>query len=427
MTAFSHQHGAQPASEDSLLSTPTPDSTDGNGAAMDGQRVAALARLEERGDARRTNLFRLLFVVGLLAWGSLAVWWATYLYISTQQVRHMTLRAYHAEEQLYALAIGIAGPDHDAHAALEHTPFQIAQLPLDEEVREFPVVELDGPREGLAIIVRPEERARLRLEARRKLVMLAGEGTLLVALLFACLIGLHRMLLTQWRMNRRMESFVHTMTHELKSPIAGIRALLQSLRTLELPAEDRSAYLNLGLAEIGRLDRMVGNILMSSRIEAAAFSPRVERVELGPVLRQLRDRKTLLFREKGGALDVDLADARIVRADPEALDSILENLLDNALKYGGTPPRVNVTVSEGPGGRVRVTVEDQGPGLTQEALQRIFRKFHRVGDDRVDQAKGTGLGLYIARSLARACGGDLVAESDGPGHGTRFTLELRAA
>lgn len=397
-----------------------------SGAAMDGRRVAALARLEERSDARRTNLFRLLFVVGLLAWGSLAAWWATYLYISDHQIRATTLRAYYAEERHFALALSLAGPTHDADAALAGTPFRIEKLPLEDEVREFPVVELDGLREGWAIVVRPEERARIRLEARSKLLMLAGEGSLLVALIFASLIGLHRMLLTQWRMNRRMEAFVHTMTHELKSPIAGVRALLESLRTLDLPRKERTEYLDLGLAEIGRLDRMVGNILMSSRIEAAAFTPKVEQVRLTPVLERLRERKALLFREKGGALELDLTGAESVQADPEALDTILENLLDNALKYGGTPPRVAVYVTPSPDALVRITVEDHGPGLTRDAAQRIFRKFHREGaDDETRREKGTGLGLYIARSLARACGGDLRAESDGPGRGARFHLELK--
>lgn len=405
--------------------TPATSSEASKGAAMDGRRVAALARLEERSQKRKTNLFRLLFVLGLLAWGSLAAWWATYLYISDQQIRSTTLRAYYAEERHFALALSMAGPAHDADAALAGTPFRIEKLPLDEDVREFPVVELDGPREGWAIVVRPEERARMRLEARSKLVMLAGEGSLLVALIFASLIGLHRMLITQWRMNRRMEAFVHTMTHELKSPIAGVRALLQSLRTLQLPAADRAAYLDLGLAEMGRLDRMVGNILMSSRIEAAAFTPQVEDVRLTPVLERLRDRKSLLFREKGGTLEVDLTQADTVRADPEALDSILENLLDNALKYGGSPPQVAVYVTRSPTGLVRITVEDHGPGLSADALRRVFRKFYRAGgDDEVRRTKGTGLGLYIARSLARACGGELSAQSDGTGRGTLFHLDL---
>lgn len=391
----------------------------------DGQRLASLARLEERRYRTRSNLFRLLFVVGLLAWGSLAVWWATYLYITNQQIREMTLRAYQAEERYLALALSFVGPEFDIPAALDDTPFALATLPLDEETLEFPYATLDSPRYGQAIVVRPEERSRIRMDARRKLIMLAGEGTLLIALLFFSLIGLHRMLLAQWRLNRKMETFVHTVTHELKSPIAGMKVLLQSLKNLKLPPEDQAAYLDLGLAETGRLDRMVGNILMSSRLDGAVFTPRVEELELGPFLDRMYRRKELMFRDQGGRLSMDLPDLPTVIADPEALESILENLLDNALKYGGSPPLVQVETHLGRPGRLLLTVEDNGAGLSPVEISQIFQKFHRAAyDDEVRPVKGTGLGLYIARNLARACGGELSAQSDGPGKGSRFILEL---
>lgn len=392
---------------------------------LNGQRLAVLARLEERRYNRRTNLFRLLFVLGLLAWGSLAAWWGTYLYITTQQIREMTLRAYQAEERYLALAFSFVGSDFNIPEALEETPFQLAELPLDEDTLEFPHVALDGPRTGLAIVVRPEERARMRLEARRKLIMLAGEGTLLIGLLFVSLIGLHRMLQAQWRLNRKVEAFVHTITHELKSPIAGMRVLLQSLRNLKLPPEEQAAYLDLGLAETSRLDRMVGNILMSSRLDGAVFSPRIEELELRPIIEQLAARKELMFADQQGSISLNLPGNATVMADPEALDSILENLLDNALKYGGNPPKAAIHIDQGEPGRLLLTVEDNGAGLSQEEISQIFRKFHRAGgDEEVRQAKGTGLGLYIARNLARACQGELSAHSDGPGHGSRFILEL---
>jgi two-component system sensor histidine kinase CiaH len=390
-------------------------------------RLSAIGRLEDRRQVRRVRVVRALFVVGLLTWTSLAGWWATYFYRSTQAVRDAKLQMYAAIEMLYARELD------PRHLTLVGAPdlFQLVPLPLDEDARAFPFVEVplaETPAERSAhppthaIVVHPGERARLHHDSARKMWMLAGEGTLLVGLLFVCLVALYRMLVSEWRLNRQTEGFVHAVTHELKSPLAGLRALLQSFQKLELTAAERGTYVEMGLAEVARLDQLVGNILLSTRLEADAFTPRLETIDLDAVLARLAGRRQLRFQERGGHLLVE-GDGGTVQADPEALETILENLVDNGLKYSPGVPEVRLRTKR-VGGRVLLSVEDRGIGLTRAESARVFEKFYRTPDGEVQAAKGTGLGLFIARGLARACGGELRVESAGRGTGARFELEL---
>jgi len=173
----------------------------------------------------------------------------------------------------------------------------------------------------------------------------------------------------------------------------------------------------------------VENVLVSGRLRTERY-----RVQAEPVhLRQLLDS----FLEHRRGCQVDRPDAfeliwepdeRDLRAmcDPNALHIVLENLTDNALKYGGEPPRVVVRVQQSEG-RVLVAVEDQGIGFAPEKADSLFVPFRRALDGKETVQHGTGLGLSIARALVGRMGGELTAHSQGPGRGSRFTIALSEA
>ena len=351
---------------------------------------------------------RLLFLIGLLSWTSLAALkWATYFYRSSIEVRNATLRAYSAEEKLNVIDLERRRVDpEEARTDLQGTVFDIARRPLSTDENEYPSEVLRGRLEGQSIIVRSAERQRLRHQLRRKMIMLAGEGSLLVGLLFACLVALYRMLMGELHLRRHQESFVHSVTHELKSPLTGLRSLLQSLATLDIPKADRATYVELGVREIDRLDQLVANILLSSRLEAAAFKPQITTVDVTVTLKQLHDAKSRLFDERGGVLKIESPETLSVRADPQAMNVILQNLVDNALKYSPDKPTVHLSVRRD-GIRVLIELADHGIGLEAADQARIFRKFYRAPTGELNQAKGSGLGLFIARGLARSLHGDL--------------------
>jgi signal transduction histidine kinase len=367
---------------------------------------------------------RLLFLVGLLAWSSLAAWWATYFYRSTLEVQRATLRAYSAEQKLDDLEIEQRQLNVDqAREELQGTVFAIAPRPLSQEESRYPNEVLRGRLDGLAIVVSPEERTRLESLLRRKMIMLAGEGSVLVGLLFACLMVLYRMLVGELQLRRQQESFVHSVTHELKSPLTGLRSLLQSFAALDIPMPERAAYADLGLREIERLDRLVANILLSSRLEADAFRPQATEIDVGASLRRIQERQLHVFKERGGDLLLEVTGPLTGRGDEEAVDVIVRNLVDNALKYSAEKPVVHLR-GRMDGAQIVIDVQDNGIGLSEVDQARVFRKFYRAAEGEVRHAKGSGLGLFIARGLARAMQGELSVQSAGPGTGSTFTLTL---
>lgn len=374
--------------------------------------------VEDRREVRRRDATRVLLLVGVVAWTSVAAWWAVYFHRANAAVREATLATLTAEARLAAQRLA-QGEEGTLPATLELAPF-----PLDADAGAYPsaVVEREHVR-VMAVVVAPAERRRLEAEARKKALMLAGEGSLLIGLLFVIHFALYRMLAIEWRLNRQRDAFVHAVTHELRSPIAGLRALLQSFQALELEPRERAAFVELGIGELTRLDGMVGNILLSARLEGRGFTPNLAAITPASLVANLVERRRPLFADKGGAVSVDAAPVE-VRFDAEAFETIVGNLLDNALKYGGPAPEVRVCVRRA-GRRVEVEVQDHGVGLAADELPHVFEKFYRAPGGERAVAKGSGLGLFIARGLARACGGELSVSSDGPGRGCRFVLAMQ--
>lgn len=394
-------------------------------AAPNGPRMrTSLGHLEGRHEARRILAMRVLFIVGLLAWTSLAAWWATYFYRSSIEVRRATLRAYSAEERLSVFELEQRQLDAvQAQQELAGTVFVLSPVPLSEDEESYPHEVLRGRLTGQAIAVSDAERQRLKTALHRKMVMLAGEGSLLVGLLFACLLALYRMLMGELTLRRHQESFVHSVTHELKSPLAGLRSLLQTLATLDIPKADRASYAELGVREIDRLDHLVANILLSSKLEAESFRPEISEVDVGALLAALRQSKAHLFEERGGALELVQADQAFAQADTEAVETIVANLVDNALKYSPATPLVRLAVRRD-GRWLHVDVTDNGIGLSPAEAAKVFQKFYRAPPGEQHYAKGSGLGLFIARGLAESLGGQLQVRSEGAGKGSTFTLSL---
>jgi len=374
--------------------------------------------LDDRRQRRRLVRMRVLFLLGLLMWTSLAVWWGVYFQRTTRETEASHKEALASLQQLYALRLA-TDPATPLPASLALT-----SAPLSPEQQAMPHLVLGGvdPDQPGTLVVSDGERHRLTSQTRRKLLMLAGEGSVLIGLLFVVLAALYRMLLAEWRVRRQQEAFMHAVTHELRTPAAGLRALLQTSATVPLSDDERRELTALGIGELDRLDRLVSNILLSTRLESDAFAPQQQPVALAPLLERLVER----VRRVAPTARMDVATVPLALAcDPQALESILQNLLDNALKYAGPTAQIGVQAWL-EGGRVLIRVTDDGIGLSGDELARIFEKFYRAPAGQKQSARGSGLGLYLARGLAQAMGGDLTAHSDGPGRGAAFCLVLPA-
>jgi signal transduction histidine kinase len=254
----------------------------------------------------------------------------------------------------------------------------------------------------------------------RRNVMLVGESTLMALLLSGSLVVLY--LLAQRRKQQRedMEKLLQFTSHEFKTPVAGVKGLLQSLSLGSIPLEQRDELIRLGQQECDRLEHLAETILAYQR--AMSREPR-EGVLPIDAARFIADLLAHRARTASGSeVQVAIVDAVQVLADRDGLRVILENLLDNAHKYGGGSVRLAAGVSDG---RWRLDISDQGRGFDPQSAEKLFDLHNRGSGEGVTH--GAGLGLAIARQLARRMGGDIRAHSPGPGLGAVFTVTLALA
>jgi two-component system sensor histidine kinase SenX3 len=266
-------------------------------------------------------------------------------------------------------------------------------------------------------IVITAERARLRV-----LVF----GIITFGLIIAGLIIYTVFLVLEIRRNEEHDTFINAVTHELKTPIASIRLYLETLQTRALNDEQRRGFYDVMLADADRLNRTVEQVLKAG---VASQKPKViarAPVDMSVLARECVDLAVSRHHLQLGAIALESLDAGplMVRGDAEELRTSLTNLLDNAVKYSSDVVRVTVSVAAPSPDTIWVRVQDRGVGIPRKQLKRIFRRFYRVQTRGLKQVKGTGLGLYIVRSIARAHGGRVFVQSEGEGQGATFTLEL---
>lgn len=250
-----------------------------------------------------------------------------------------------------------------------------------------------------------------------------GESATLLLLLGTCTVMLYHLVRSEKRAAARMREFLATVTHEMKTPLTGVKSLLQTFAAGRVPPDEAPRLLGLGLKETERLEHMVDNVLMSGRLRTAELQIHPEVLSLADQLEAFLDHRRrylvgnearLVLRWEAGSEDL------AVRADANALRVILENLTDNAFKYGGEEDPVEIVVTR-QGGTPCVAVQDHGIGFEPNEAAALFTPFLRTSNGHRAQ-HGTGLGLSLSLALARQMGGDLQAHSDGPGQGARFSI-----
>jgi signal transduction histidine kinase len=233
-------------------------------------------------------------------------------------------------------------------------------------------------------------------------------------------------LVREIRRNEQHDSFINAVTHELKTPITSIRLYLQTLERRDVDEAQRRGFYRLMLEDTDRLMTTVEQVLKAGQASAKRIGrPRTE-VDFGDLVSNCVEIARVRHHLQPGTLIYEppaVKEPLQVVGDPEDLRTAVGNVLDNAVKYSGE--KVNVSVSVEPGDRLlALRVRDTGVGIPQSELKRIFRRFYRVPNRSLSHVKGTGLGLFIVRAIARKHGGRVFAESSGEGQGTTVTLEL---
>jgi histidine kinase len=234
--------------------------------------------------------------------------------------------------------------------------------------------------------------------------------------------SVNRLAATLEQTEQRRMTLLADVAHELRTPLATIGGYMEGLIDGVIKP-DRQTY-ELVLHESVRLRRLVEDLQLLSRVEAGQIPIQQRPINLSSVLLHTARRLQPEFASRGVHLLVDMPDElSAVYADPDRVDQILINLLNNALRY--TPDEGTVTLRAcDDGDMVMVAVQDTGVGIAPEHLAHIFERFYRVDKSRARASGGSGVGLTIARHLVYAHGGDIWATSKGPGTGTQFAFTL---
>jgi signal transduction histidine kinase len=234
-------------------------------------------------------------------------------------------------------------------------------------------------------------------------------------------------LIREIRRNEQHDAFINAVTHELKTPIASIRLYLQTLKQREIDERKRQEFYDVMLADSDRLLQTVEQVLRAGQSGQRRRKINLRKVDIGELARECVDLTRVRYNLNAAAVSFSESangDRPLVRADPEELRAAISNLLDNAVKYSVKEVQISVEVAALDGKKVAVRIKDSGIGIPAVQLKRIFKRFYRVPGRVMARIKGTGLGLFIVRSVVERHGGRVFAESEGPGHGSEFTIQL---
>jgi two-component system, OmpR family, sensor histidine kinase SenX3 len=246
-------------------------------------------------------------------------------------------------------------------------------------------------------------------------------------------------LVREIRLNEQHDSFINAVTHELKTPITSIRLYLETLQRRDVDETQRQHFYKLMLEDTDRLRGTVDQVLKAGQVRHRAGAARTPvEVDFPAIVAECMDLARTRHHLQPAALhwqDAAIASGNIsgngdgsairVLGDPDELRTAVSNILDNAIKYSGADVDVSVDLDTPDEQRVVLRVRDRGVGIPAGDLKRIFKRFYRVPRRAASPyTKGTGLGLFIVRAIARAHGGKVFAESAGESRGTTVTLEL---
>jgi signal transduction histidine kinase len=254
-------------------------------------------------------------------------------------------------------------------------------------------------------------------------------GVIFFALIITGLILNTIFLVREIRRSEQHDAFLNSITHELKTPIASIKLYLETLRSREVAREKQLEFYDVMLSDTDRLLDTVEQVLEASRTREKKRGLNLEELDINKVLRDAVGTVQSRYHLDEGVIRLaEPSEELHVVADEAEMQTAFVNLLDNAVKYSGDDKRISIrTKASRLNNKVEVFVKDNGIGIPQNDLKRVFKRFYRVTGNAMNGTKGTGLGLFIVKSIIEKHGGRLRAESRGEGRGSTFFIQLPRA
>jgi len=273
---------------------------------------------------------------------------------------------------------------------------------------------------GYHLIELTEELKKEPAEIAKRITMIFGEGLVFFGILIFGLSKIRSSIIKELKLSERQNNFLLSVTHELKTPLAANKLYLQTILKRKLDEQSKTDLLQKAVQENERLELMIDNILNASRIENKALQPMKEEKNLSEIMNSVVDR--FHRRNQKEFITCEIESGIVVPVDVFFIETILNNLIENAIKYGTIEKGISVYLFR-KNHDILFGVKDQGPGISKELRKQIFYKFFRAGNEETRMKKGSGLGLFIVSELVRMHDAKIIYKENSPS-GANFEITL---
>jgi K+-sensing histidine kinase KdpD len=359
-------------------------------------------------------------------------WW-TYAHISSNETIHeqqrelLEMSRLQAARDVYAnliegkfshqgynIQLRMGGRYFDADTAMLSSFFQSVYPRLKFEL---------GNERNIKVQIDQDYVRQLQQRQQNRNIMFLGEGLVFMLLLLWGFVIIYRSYQEKDKLNRLQANFIMSVTHELKTPLASAKLMLQTLIKRKLDENQQNKLVDNSLSEINRLDSLIEKILLASRFEHHNQHIQTRNINLSELCRDVLERLSHTQRFES-RLFAEIDDNVTVSGDVALLISVLTNLIENAAKYSeeGSNIRVRLFSSHQ---KAHLQVIDQGHGISETDKKLIFNKFYRVGNEETRTTKGTGLGLYIVKNIVNDMQGTIEVKDNHP-KGSIFEITMPA-
>jgi signal transduction histidine kinase len=277
---------------------------------------------------------------------------------------------------------------------------------------------LSARSETLSTLSLADQTQSIAREEKRNTRKYIAEGITFLFLIVLGAILVYRSIRKQFKLQQQQQNFMMAVTHELKTPIAVARLNLETLQKYTLDPEKQKKLIRNTLDETTRLNLLTNNILVSAQLEADRYNSAMEELDLSTLLKDCIHDFRKRFPDR--VLEDSIEEDADLKGDPLLLQMLINNLVENAIKYSPKEGKIKATLSK-TANTIRLQVSDEGPGIPDIEKSRVFSKFYRIGNESTRKAQGTGLGLYLCRKIARDHNGDITVTNNVP-TGSNFAV-----
>jgi len=292
--------------------------------------------------------------------------------------------------------------------------FLLSRKNIESFSKDVKILQLQYEKRGMnpEAIYSSSEYQRLEDAKKRQRSMILGEGLVFFILLSTGAFQIHRSFRREIELNRQQRNFILSITHELKSPLAGIKISLETILNRQLDKVKSTRLLKNAKKDTERLGTLVDNILMAANIENEAVRFTEENIEITAMIKELVEHYNLKY-EDLGSISLTSENRKVIKADPMAFNSIVVNLIENAIKYSENEFEIAIRIIESDG-QLILDVADKGIGIPDAEKKKVFKKFYRLGAEETRRTKGTGLGLYLIKELVQMYKGKISILDNSP-------------